>query len=492
LNAQQVDVLLPCGPNVRYLEEAVTSILDQSGVRVRVILVDDTRNQQSQQKLIELSRGSPAIFYVENSGIGLVDALNTGLAHVETEFCARMDADDIALHGRLRRQIEILQAHQNTVLVSGLVRYIDESGLLLPGINWVERGIPVDKAEIRSRLKKENCIFHPTVMFRTAAVRSVGGYTNNYPHIEDYDLWLRLLHIGDFETLEFPVLLYRIHPTQIGAVHGSEQEIENAVIQRQFDFSTLDNRRYSTPHQNLDIRQVEYCAVLTLNDEQDLPSFLSQLCDIPHAELRSLLILATNADIISSQTQIALHVSQTGLNVDLTIAHLSESADNLNNYWGSVPPELPVCFFHSLDKVIPTRVYEQCSEIANRSDAWVLGQISTDGTVNSAIYPSAYFSYPSNVSLAFSDLHLRSNVTCATGALANFYFDAAELAPSLIQQVVGHLQDYELREIPTHVGNLYAPRNKRFPIAAIGEWLSNSRAQLRSRISNLRSRISNL
>jgi hypothetical protein len=370
--------------------------------------------------------------------------------------------------------------------------YIDESGNLLPGINWVERGIPVDKSEIRSRLKTENCIFHPTVMFRTAAVRSVDGYTNNYPHIEDYDLWLRLLQKGDFETLDFPVLLYRIHPTQIGAVHGSRQEVENTAIQKQFDFSVLDHALYPMPHQNFDIEQVKYGAVLNLNDDPDLPGFLGQLCEIPHTELKSLLILPTNADTVSTDAWIALHVSQTELNLDLTIAYPSQSADALQNYWRSLPSELPVCFFNSQDKVIPTRVYEQCSEIANRSDAWVLGQISTDGAVSSAIYPSVYFSYPSNVSREFSDLYLRSNVTCAAGALANFNFDAAELAPSFIQQVVGHLQDYELREIPTHVGNLYAPRNKRFPIAAIGEWLSNSRAQLRSRISNLRSRISNL
>jgi len=477
---------------VEFVNQAVASILDQSGVRVRLILVDDTQNQQGQQTLIEISLSTPGVFYVKNSGNGLVDALNTGLQHVQTEFCARMDADDIALHGRLRRQLEILQTHPNTVLVSGLVRYIDESGDLLPGINWIERGIPVDKSKIRSRLKTENCIFHPTVMFRTAAVRSVGGYTNNYPHIEDYDLWLRLLQKGDFETLDFPVLLYRIHPSQIGAVHGSRQEIENTAIQKQFDFSVLDDAPTPMPHQNLDIKHVKYCAVLTLNHEQDLPGFLGQLCEIPHAELRSLFILSMNADTVSSNAQIALYVSRTGLNVDLTIAHPSQSADALQNYWRSLPSELPVCFFNSQDKVIPTRVHEQCSEIANRSDAWVLGQISTDGAISSAIYPSVYFSYPSNVSREFSDLHLRSNVTCAAGALANFNFDAAELASSFIQQVVGHLQDYELREIPTHVGNLYAPFRRRLPTAVIVEWLSHSRAQLRSRISNLRSRISNL
>ncbi len=475
-----------------YVEQAISSILDQSGVLARVILVDDTRTPQGQQKLIELSRNLAGVFYVKNTGIGLVDALNTGLEHVQTEFCARMDADDIALRGRLRRQLELLLAHPNTVLVSGLVRYIDESGQLLPGIDWVERGIPVDSGEIRSRLKTENCIFHPAVMFRTDAVRSVGGYTHEFPYIEDYELWLRLLQKGDFETLDFPVLLYRIHPTQIGALHGSEQVDENKSIQKQFDFSTLDTFTYPTAPEHLETQTIEYCAVLTLNDDQDLPDFLNRLREIPRARLKNLLVVSMNASDASSRNRVALLVSQAGLHANLAILYLPLSADTLNEYFLSLPPAFPVCFFDARDAVIPTRVYEQCSEISNRSDAWVLGQISVDGTVSSALYPSEYYSYPSNVSQEFSDLHFRSNLTCAAGALADFQFDAAALAPSFIRQVVSHLQGYELREIPTHVGNLYAPIQKKSQKTAANDWFLSARTRVKSRISNLRSRISSL
>ncbi len=474
---------------MEYVEQAIISILDQSGVRARVVLVDDTRTPQGQHKLIELSARIPGVFYIRNTGIGLVDALNTGLEHVETEFCARMDADDIALHGRLRHQVELLEAHPNTVLVSGLVRYIDESGRLLPGIGWVERGIPIDAVEIRSRLKTENCIFHPTVMFRTSAVTDVGGYTNAYPHIEDYELWLRLLQKGDFETLDYPVLLYRIHPTQIGAVHGSEQVVENAAIQKQFDFSSLNNFASPSPIKNLDRSQIEFCAVLYLHDDHDLQSFLRQLADIPRVRLKSLLVVSVSENPPASQEQTAVRMNQAGLHADLTIVQLPQLAHAMQEYFGMAPQELPVCFFDSQDKVAPTRVYEQCCEIANRSDAWVLGQISTDGTVSSALYPDTYFSYPTNVSQEFSDLYLRSNVTSAAGALVHFQFDAAALAPSFIRQVVSHLQGYELREIPTHVGNLYSPFQEKSRSSVAKNWFTSTRNRMKLRISNLRSSI---
>jgi Glycosyl transferase family 2 len=474
---------------VEYVEQAITSILDQSGVRARVVLVDDTRTPQGQHKLIELSARISGVFYVRNTGIGLVDALNTGLEHVETEFCARMDADDIALHSRLRRQLELLEAHPNTVLVSGLVRYIDESGHLLPGIDWVERGIPIDTVGIRSRLKTENCIFHPAVMFRTAAVRDVGGYTNKYPHIEDYDLWLRLLQKGDFETLSYPVLLYRIHPTQIGAVHGSKQVIENAAIRKEFDFSSLDNFASPSPIKNLDRPQIEFCAVLYLHDNHDLQGFLHQLVDIPQAQLTRVLVVSMSENHSASQDQAEIYMSHFGLNADLTIVQRPQLAHALREFFRTAPQDLPVCFIDSQDKVVPTRIIEQCSEIANRFDAWALGQISTDGTVSSALYPDTYFSYPTNVSQEFSDLYFRSNITSAAGALAHFRFDEDAQAPSLIRQVVSHLQGYELREIPTYVGNLYSPIQKKSYALVAKNWLTSRQNRMKLRISNLRSRI---
>ena len=66
---------------------------------------------------------------------------------------------------------------------------------------------------------------HPTVMMRTHAVRSLGGYREAFLAAEDYDLWLRAAERFELANLPEVLLRYRIH------THATSfQELEQQVI----------------------------------------------------------------------------------------------------------------------------------------------------------------------------------------------------------------------------------------------------------------------
>lgn len=215
--------MLPCGDTTQYLGEAVASCLAQTRPPARVLVIDDATTADGHDAIRRVADLDPRVEVVANTGTGLVDALNTGVDLVETPFIARMDADDICLRRRFELQENVLLGDPTVVAVGGLVRYMDENGALLPNIPWVKQGFPVTALQALRSSAYSNPVFHPTAMMRTNALKAVGGYRNRFTHIEDYELWTRLLSMGDIVNVPKDVLHYRRHASQVGEVHGGAQ-----------------------------------------------------------------------------------------------------------------------------------------------------------------------------------------------------------------------------------------------------------------------------
>jgi glycosyltransferase involved in cell wall biosynthesis len=127
------------------------------------------------------------VVVLKSPGHGIVDALNAGLAAAKGEFVARMDADDIALPGRLAAQVEAMRAEPTLLALGTAATEIDADGT-----RQGEIAVATGSAAIRERMQRENPLLHPTVTMRREAVLAVGGYRRALTHAEDYDLWLRL------------------------------------------------------------------------------------------------------------------------------------------------------------------------------------------------------------------------------------------------------------------------------------------------------------
>lgn len=79
------------------------------------------------------------------------------------------------------------------------------------------------------------CLVHPSVMFRVQSVGSNFQYNTEDPDVrafEDYDLWLRLLHLAEppkFANIGSILLLLRKHGANTSAGVSIEQEIPMKV-----------------------------------------------------------------------------------------------------------------------------------------------------------------------------------------------------------------------------------------------------------------------
>jgi hypothetical protein len=104
---------------------------------------------------------------------------------------------------------------------------IDRDGNLLRPID-----VPVGNGPLRDALARYNPMLHPTVMFRTEAVRRAGSYRRAFTYAEDYDLWLRLSETGKLTNMDARLVKLRSHPGQVSRVKQDQQKAAAALARQ--------------------------------------------------------------------------------------------------------------------------------------------------------------------------------------------------------------------------------------------------------------------
>jgi glycosyltransferase involved in cell wall biosynthesis len=196
----------------RYLAEAIESVLSQTLKEFEFIIVDNA----SQDKSLEIIKSykDPRIIFIKNStNLGQTKALNIGIQASQTEFIARMDADDICLPQRLEKQLTYLKHNKDTAVVGSWCIDIDSMG----NSRQIYKVI-TDPFLIKCHLSASGdltswCITHPSVMMRKSMLVDVGLYNeamslDGYP--QDYDLWMRIIAKYSMANIAEPLLKYRV------------------------------------------------------------------------------------------------------------------------------------------------------------------------------------------------------------------------------------------------------------------------------------------
>lgn len=187
----EVSVLIPVYNAESTAELALRSVLRQTMRDFEVVVVDDGSSDGTPAILDGFAARDHRIRLVRAPHLGIIEALNVGLAVCRGEFVARMDADDISHPRRLEMQIELMRSRPKVSVCSCLVRMFPRSGLL-GGMVRYEQWLNslIDSEDIARDMFVESPVAHPSAVLRRAELIEIGGYQDHgWP--EDYDLWLR-------------------------------------------------------------------------------------------------------------------------------------------------------------------------------------------------------------------------------------------------------------------------------------------------------------
>lgn len=223
----RISCLLPVYNGEEFLEEAIGSILSQTFRDFELVVVDDGSRDSTPDILARLAAEDPRLRVIRQENGGIVAALNAGLKACRGEYVARMDADDVALPHRFQFQLDYLDAHPGCVLVGGVARSVSPDGKDVSRTT----GGRHKRTDLTCFPPKIAVSMHPLITVRRDALVAVGGYRSDFPHAEDYDLFIRLSKLGGIDNPDEDVLIYRRHEGAISLKHLETQERSAAMAE---------------------------------------------------------------------------------------------------------------------------------------------------------------------------------------------------------------------------------------------------------------------
>lgn len=211
-----VDVVIPCYNYAHFLPACVRSVLDQPGVDVRVLVIDDTSSDNTPEVMAELMAADPRVEGRRHEvNKGHIATYNEGLlGWAKADYTVLLSADDLLAPGALARAAEVFEANPDVGMVYGrVVYYADHDDLpkvpslppgskRWPGIEWIEG---------RCRTGR-NVLSSPEAVVRTSVQKQVGGYRPDLPHAGDLEMWMRIAAVSDIGYVRGrPAAYYRVH-----------------------------------------------------------------------------------------------------------------------------------------------------------------------------------------------------------------------------------------------------------------------------------------
>ena len=213
-----------------WLRESIDSILNQTFSDFEFIIINDNPERELNCKVLnDYQKQDERIVVVENEyNIGLTKSLNKGLEIAKGKYIARMDADDISLPERLKKQVGFMESHAQ-IGVCG-------ASILCFGRRNQKQFYPENDKDCF--IFQRSPFAHPTVMIRNCVLKSGNYFYNSeFRYAQDYELWSRLSKVTCFHNLPEILLKYRVTDAQLTSKHYREQQFWAAQIRRRGFYS---------------------------------------------------------------------------------------------------------------------------------------------------------------------------------------------------------------------------------------------------------------
>jgi GT2 family glycosyltransferase len=219
-----VSVLIPLYNQGRYLAEAVRSARATGYPELEIVVVDDGSTDPTTVSAFDRLDG---VVKVRQRNAGLSAARNAAIRASRGRYLVPLDADDALAPGFLPAAVAALQAHPALGYVVGYLHY---TGLL----EHIQA--PLGYAGPVSLLV--NTHGRATGVYRREALTAVGGYDEELPGCEDWDLHIRLHRAGyASDVLPVPGQVYRRHEQSMTFSHTNDlrQELLQLLLRKHSD-----------------------------------------------------------------------------------------------------------------------------------------------------------------------------------------------------------------------------------------------------------------
>lgn len=268
----KVSVIIPCFNQVKYVEYAVTSVLNQVYTDYEIIIINDGSTEHNAVNLLNTFKGNNVIIVHEvNKGVSA--ARNKGISIATGEYILPLDADDAIHPFFLKEAVFLLDEFKDFEIVTTGVKYF--------GALQHEEYLP----EYSRKQHLLQNLFFNTSLFRKKSFFNVGGYDEDFKTgWEDWDFYLRLItkeyQIGRIEKC---YLYYRIKDSSRNSDLVSERL---SSVEKQLFKKYIHEFMFYFPEPISNLRNLAYL----IKEKENFDRWIKEVTDSPEYRVGRLIL----------------------------------------------------------------------------------------------------------------------------------------------------------------------------------------------------------
>jgi glycosyltransferase involved in cell wall biosynthesis len=224
----KVSLCIPAYQAGDYLQATIDSVLAQNYADMEIVIVDNNSSDAT-SAIVDSIDDDRVRVYRNATTLSMADNFNLAVQLCQGSFVKLLCADDTLEPDCLAAQAALLEVNPDVALVASQTDFIDDDGVRLlrarglRGIVGRHSGQRVVSRIIRSG---GNPIGAPVAaMFRRDDFDRCGGFDGDLLFVMDMDLWIRLLHRGDFVGVPRALASFRVRTDSTTALTGASSQL---------------------------------------------------------------------------------------------------------------------------------------------------------------------------------------------------------------------------------------------------------------------------
>lgn len=231
-----VSVILPTFNRENTIRRAMTSVLNQAGVPLELIVIDDGSKDRTVEVIADLLE-DPRVRLIQNTtNLGGSGARNRGIAEARGRFLAFQDSDDEWLGGKLSLQLAKLGESDDTHAgnYTAYIRVKNSAAEYMP-----PPALRLDDRPLFERLIETNHITTQALLVRREIVAGLGGFDESLPRFQDWDLVLRIANRWKLAFIDVPTVIVYDTPGNLTSYSLKDIPARQRILSKWLDHAAL-------------------------------------------------------------------------------------------------------------------------------------------------------------------------------------------------------------------------------------------------------------
>ena len=189
------------------VERALKSILNQTYKHIETFVIDDSPSsfelRCDVEKMVNQYKYENVTYVAHKENLGACAARNTGLSLASGQYIAFLDDDDEWMPKKIEEQLKCFDSSNVALVYCGRASINEDTNIV------TEQKLSLHKGLVYDHLILDNFVGSTSFpLIRVDYIKNIGGFDTLMPAAQDYDVWLRLAKLYEFNYTSESLVLY--------------------------------------------------------------------------------------------------------------------------------------------------------------------------------------------------------------------------------------------------------------------------------------------